>query len=61
MAATTATAAVMMSSLCSGVTAQPTAPASEKIPIHVDRSRALSNIQAIILHLVRNVMAGGHW
>ena len=41
MAATTATAAVTISSLCSGVKAQPTAPASENKPIHVEDYHAL--------------------
>ena len=43
-----------------GVAAQPTAPASEDRPIQVERSFARSNIQAIILHLVRNGVAEGH-
>jgi len=60
-AATMATAAAMTSFLCSGVTAQPTEPASENRPIQVERSFANSNIQAIILHLVRDGVAGGHW
>ena len=43
-----------------GRDAQPTAPASENRPIQVERSFARSNIQAIILHLVRDGVAEGH-
>jgi len=59
MAAITATAAVMASSLCSSAKAKPIAPASENRPIHVERSFARSRIQAIILHLVRNGVTEG--
>ena len=55
-----ATAAGMTRSLCSGVKAKATAPASENRPIQVERSFARSNIQAIILHLVRDGVAGRH-